>query len=277
MFNRGLAIVGLAMSLTLGAAGQSQNTAASLFDKGMNSLTGSGLGPNDLNAIDYFRRAAELGYGPAQVVIGYYVENGVITSHGQPVGTMTPREPAEAVEWYKKAAQQGDRLAYWLLGRMYFMGDGVPQDLSAAEPWLQKAASQGDPYGQYLLGEVKLQRSDYAKAAEMFRKAAMQGLPQAQAELGLLLKDGKGVNLDKAEAYLWLIMSYNAGNQSVAETLRALRPQLATTQVEQAQSRSREMDQTMARALVAKGCTGWPGEFAAVPTAPPPDLQSFCR
>src|SRR5438132_5747301 len=90
------------------------------------------------------------------------------------------RRTRSRADWYRKAARQDDRLADWLLGRLYYSGSGVPRDLSAAEPWLQKSANQGDPFGQYLLGLIRLERNDYPKAADWFRKAAMQGLPQAQ-------------------------------------------------------------------------------------------------
>ncbi len=52
-----------------------------------------------------------------------------------------PQDSQQAADWYKKAAKQDDRLAEWLLGRLYYTGNGIPQDLSAAEPWLQKAAN----------------------------------------------------------------------------------------------------------------------------------------
>lgn len=277
MRNRVLACMGLGVLLAAGAAAQSQHTAAALFDKGMNSLTGSGLGAADMTALDYFHRAADLGYGPAQVIMGYYVETGSITFKGQPVGPSTPREPGMAEDWYKKAAQQGDRVAYWLLGRMYYTGDGVTQDLGMAEPWLQKAAALNDPFGQYLLGQVRRQRGDYAGAADLFRKASMQGLPQAQAQLGLLLKEGQGVNQDKVEACAWLMSAYDGGSLEVAGDLRRVEADLGSTLLEQARARAREFEQSTARALVAKGCTGWQGEFAAVPMPPPPDLQAFCR
>jgi TPR repeat protein len=43
-----------------------------LYEKGMNALTGSGVSRSDLNARDYIRRSAELGYAPAQVAVGYF-------------------------------------------------------------------------------------------------------------------------------------------------------------------------------------------------------------
>ena len=46
--------------------------APQLYEKGMNSLMGVGVSRNDLNAVDYLRRSAELGDPPAQVALGYF-------------------------------------------------------------------------------------------------------------------------------------------------------------------------------------------------------------
>lgn len=241
--------------------------APKLFDKGMNALIGVGVSQNDLEAIDYFRRSADLGYSPAQVVLGYFYDTGFRLSQNS----------GEAADWYKKAAKQEDRLAEWLLGRLYYTGNGIPRDLSAAETWLQQAANQDDPFGEYLLGMAKLERNDYAKAADLFHKAAIQGLPQAQQQLGELYKQGQGVNADKFEAYVWLLLSFAAGNQSVRNELQELEAALGSNKVEEAKTKARELQQTVTRAVVAHGCSGWPGEFNPVPVPPPPDIQRFCR
>jgi TPR repeat protein len=239
-----------------------------LFEKGMNALTGLGESHNDRDAADFFRRSADLGYAPAQVVLGYFYET----------GTIVTQEPAQAAEWYRRASKQDDRLGDWLLGRLYYTGTGLPRDLDQAALGFQKAASQGDPYGQYLLGMVKLERNEYAKAADWFRRASMQGMPQAQQQLGQLLRQGRqDVTVDKFEAYVWFLVSFNAGNQAVASDLQQLEGELSSAQVGQAKTKARDLEQTVTRAVVARGCTGWPGEFSAVPAPPPVDLQTFCR
>jgi TPR repeat protein len=241
--------------------------APQLYEKGMNSLMGIGVGRNDLSAVDYLRRSAELGYPPAQVVLGYFYDTGSIVS----------QDPQQAADWYKKAARQDDRLADWLLGRLYYVG-GIPRDLNAAESWLQKAANQGDPFGQHLLGLIRLERNDYPKAADWFRKAAMQGLPQAQQQVGELFRHGQaGVTADKFEAYMWLLVSFEAGNRTVASELAALEGELGGNRADEAKSKARDLEQTVTRAVAARGCTGWPGEFNPIPTPPPPDVQRFCR
>jgi tetratricopeptide (TPR) repeat protein len=247
------------------AAGPS---ATELFGKGMNALVGSSATRSGANAIEYFHRSAELGYAPAQVVLGYLYET----------GRATTADPREAFDWYRKAAQQDDPLAQWLAGRIIYAGAVLGRDLNEASGFLQSSADHGNPFGEYLLGQIKLERQDYPSAASWFRKAAQQGLPQAQEQLAKLLRDGRGVAAsDKFEAYVWMLISGNAGNQRVASDLRALEADLGTSQVEQAKARAREMESSVTRSVAAQGCTGWPGEFDVIPAPPPPDLQRFCR
>jgi len=259
------------LGFTLIAASAAQKGGAidstKYYDRGMNALLGSGISHNDQTALQLLKTSAELGHVPAQTVVGYFYDT----------GTIVAPEPGQAAEWYRKAAGQGDSLGAWLLGRLYYTGSGVGRDLSRAEPLFQSAASQGDAFGQYFLGLVKLDRQDYAKAATSFRQAAEQGLPQAQYQLALLLRDGKGVGQDRFEAYVWLLVSWNAGNQAASSDLAFLEGDLGSTQVEKAKTRARELENTATRSVVAHGCTGWPGEFSAVPSPPPPDLQRFCR
>ena len=51
-----LAIAAFGQAPTLGL------NAPQLYEKGMNSLMGVGISRNDLNALDYLHRSAELGY-----------------------------------------------------------------------------------------------------------------------------------------------------------------------------------------------------------------------
>ena len=158
------------------------------------------------------------------------------------------------------------------------MRGAIPgRDLNEAAGFFQSAANHGDAFGEYLLGQVKLERQDYPGAASWFRKAAEQGLPQAQEQLAKLLRDGQGVTVDKFEAYAWMLVSNDAGNRRVMGDLQGLEAELGTNQVEQAKTKAREMESSVTRNVTAHGCTGWVGEFDVIPAAPPPDIQKFCR
>ena len=51
---------------------------------------------------------------------------------------------AEAVKWYRTAAEQGLGEAQYNLGNRYRNGEGVTQDYAEAANWYRKAAEQGD-------------------------------------------------------------------------------------------------------------------------------------
>jgi len=71
---------------------------------------------------------------------------------------------------------------------------------------------------------VLVERGQFAQAAKLFEKAANQGLPQAQQQLALLYKDGKGVPADKFQAYIWMLVSYDSGNASILPTFWNCKP-----------------------------------------------------
>ncbi len=149
--------------------------------------------------------------------------------------------------------------------------------MNEAERWLEKSRLHGDPFAQYLLGRISLERNEYPTSVARFREAAQQGLPQAQLELARLLRAGLGVDRDYFEAYVWLVMSHDAGLHDSQTDLQALEAELSSAQIEKAKTKARDLEGTMTRTTVAHGCTGWAGEFDAIPTPPPPDLQRFCR
>ena len=56
-------------------------------------------------------------------------------------GQGVPQDYAQAVNWYRKAADQGDANAQRNLGNMYEDGRGVPRDYIQAHMWRNLAAS----------------------------------------------------------------------------------------------------------------------------------------
>ncbi len=57
---------------------------------------------------------------------------------------------ATALQLWQLLTNQGDPRAQQSLGNMYANGQGVPQDDAEAVKWFRKAADQGDPYGPTL-------------------------------------------------------------------------------------------------------------------------------
>jgi hypothetical protein len=54
-----------------------------------------------------------------------------------------PQDDAEAVKWYRRAAEGGHAFAQFHLGFMYDEGRGVPQDKAEAVKWYRRLRDQG--------------------------------------------------------------------------------------------------------------------------------------
>jgi|SRR5579859_201615 len=253
----------------LSAIALAQSTSpAALYDRGMDAITGVGSSRNDVQGIEYFRRSADLGYGPAQIALAYYYAT----------GTLVASNPSLAVDLYRKAAQQGDPLGGWLAGRHYFLGEGVPRDLDVAQKLLKLSADQNNAYGAYYLGRLMADR-DYTKAPKFYKIAADQGLPQAQYFYAKTLKDGRGIPQDRFTAHIWYTIAADAGySAATADIVEIERSgNLTVEQIADANAKARDLEQVVIRAVTSRGCSGWTGEFDEFPTPPPPQLQRFCH
>jgi hypothetical protein len=66
-------------------------------------------------------------------------------------GQGVPQDYAEAMRWYRLAANQGEAEAQANIGYLYAHGLGVPQDCAVATEWIGRAAAAGNSTGQFFL------------------------------------------------------------------------------------------------------------------------------
>ena len=103
-------------------------------------------------------------------------------------GEILPRDDAKAVEYFSAAAEKGDLCAQCSLGIMYESGRGVKTaDFEIAYYWFRKAALQGMPEAQYRLAVCYENghgiTKDLNKARDWYSKAAEKGHPKAKTAL----------------------------------------------------------------------------------------------
>ena len=114
---------------------------------------------------------------------------------------------AEAVKWYRKAAEQGGAKAQYNLGLCYHKGIGVEHSHTEAVKWWRKAAEQGLVNAQHDLGVSYATgtgvEQSYTEAVKWYRKAAEQGYANAQNDLGISYEFSRGVAQSYAEAVKW--------------------------------------------------------------------------
>jgi hypothetical protein len=119
-------------------------------------------------------------------------------------------DTAEALRWYRTAADQGDAKAQCELGSMYYYGRGVQQDRAEAARWYRRAADRGLARAQYDLGYMyhygQAVPQDRAEADRWYHKAADQGYESAQRALGFR---GRGLStlraVTLAAIFLWCL------------------------------------------------------------------------
>ena len=178
------------------------------------------------DAIETFRKAANEGFGPAQIDLGgmYWLGRGV------------PRNYAEAVRWNRLAADQEIASAQFNLGSAYELGRGVTQNSEMAVKWYSLAANQGFAMGQWALGSLYERgygvQQSYSQAVDWYRKATEHGLSVAQYSLGLMYETGRGVPKNTAQALILFRSATAQGYKPAADEaskLEAARGPLAAS------------------------------------------------
>lgn len=164
-------------------------------------------------------------------------------------GEGVPQDYAEAVVWYHRAAEQGDRQAQRALGAMYDWGNGVPQNYAEAVKWYRRAAEQGDKQAQRQLA-VAYDRGEgvpqnYAEAVKWCRRAAGQGDAVAQVLLGFKYSLGEGVQKDLVLAHMWLNLGTaglwrGEGRDMAVEQRDKIAEELSPAQLARAQQMARD-------------------------------------
>lgn len=95
-----------------------------------------------LDAIGWYRLAAEQGYPPGQYLLGLEYASGWVL----------PVDFKEAEKWFRKGAEQGDGNCQYELGSLYAAGHGVPRDDREAFTWIKSASEKGHCVAQFELG-----------------------------------------------------------------------------------------------------------------------------
>jgi len=100
---------------------------------------------HDNSGLDSLKRAANLGYAPAEFYLAKLYEGGQAG---------LKKDPVQARTWTERAAEAGDVKAMHNLALDDFEGTGGPKDLSQAADWFHRAADQGLVDSQYNLARL---------------------------------------------------------------------------------------------------------------------------
>ena len=158
---------------------------------------GDGMPQDDVEAVKWFRRAANQGHVSAQFNLGVSYAD----------GRGVPQDDAEAVKWFRPAADQGYAAAQARLGLFYMAGaGGVARDLVTAHMWFNLAASR-----------LKDERRDAAVKARDMVTAQMTA-----AEIREAQRRAREWQLSQHDSQPNGASQDNAGHLSVEESLRII-------------------------------------------------------
>lgn len=139
---------------------------------------GLGVEKDMAQARYWVEESAKDGYELAQMNVGYFYLWGTDGFE---------ENPKVAVEWFKKAAEQGESEAQLRIAECYRDGIGVEQSHEEATIWFEKAAEAGNDESQVLLGNKYLKglgvEQSKEKAIYWWKKAAYQRNLQAMEYL----------------------------------------------------------------------------------------------
>jgi TPR repeat protein len=133
-------------------------------------------------------------------------------------GDGVPPNEADAITWFRQAAQRGNPSAEFQLGTAYMLGRGVRQDSVDAYTWLTLASKNGDTQAEQSLRELtpKLSQSEMARVrlnlAEMYRQ-------------------GIGTGADKRTAYVWYVLAEAAGEKDSTKAKLDLAKSMSQAQI----------------------------------------------
>jgi len=173
---------------------------------------------NYIKALDAFYTLAKKGDPKAQFNVG------LIYANGKGVN----KDTYQAMEWYKKAAEQGNTAAQYNLAKLIAQRPDKedPRAQKRVKYWYEKAAEVGQKEAindlalLYLKGEGV--EKNELKAFELFKKAAEMGDSAAQINVALMYAWGKGVPNDKIKAYKNLKKALSQGRTEASSYLERL-------------------------------------------------------
>ncbi len=138
-------------------------------------------------------------------------------------GLGVPRDDEKAFSCFRTAAEKGHPDAINNIGWFFREGRVVEQDLEMAAKWFAKSAACENPYGQFNYGLALLRgegvEQDVRKAAELFRVAGENGCVEALDAYGMALLRGEGVRENHRKAFQQFIRAANLGYPPAMENI----------------------------------------------------------
>ncbi len=145
-----------------------------------------------------------------------------------------------ALEILLPLADNGDAKAQYIIGSMCERGLGIPQNYRESCRWYDLAYKQNDGMAVFRTGEIHHQglmgfKQNFDIARGCFNKAALQGISEAQYNLGTIYEKGEGVDVNFIEAHKWYNIAASNGNEDAARERNTIANHMPLKNIKDAQ------------------------------------------
>lgn len=206
-----------------------------------NYYWGLGVEQNFEKAFSLYLKAAERGDVEAQYISGSMYQ----------VGRGTTQNIPKSFKLLYGAAQKGMSTAEseQLIARAFLLGNVVSKNIEMAIDWYTRAAKNGNAEAQNELGFLYFSgrevEEDSTKAVYYFRQAALLNYAVAQYNLGITYYNGFGGDDDLLKAYAWMSLAASNGHQGARKILTKIEMSLTKEEITEAQALSLELNNTI--------------------------------
>ena len=184
----------------------------------------------------WYRKAAKQGYADAQYNLGLMYDYGEGVTRG-----LMPRPCAGTARPQNRDYAD----AQYNLGLMYANGEGVPEDDAEAVHWYRKAAEQGDANAQNNLGVMydiwrRCARRMMPRPCAGSARPQNRDKPLRSTILVSCTPMGEGVPEDDIQAYAWISIASAQGVENAKNAKEFLTVKMTRAEIAEAQKLSRK-------------------------------------
>ncbi|CAG8758736.1 5018_t:CDS:2, partial [Cetraspora pellucida] len=116
-------------------------------------------------------------------------------------GIGTVKSDTEPFNLFLDAAEKGNVIARYFVGRCYEVGWNIKKNIKKAIEWYEKASKDGCPVADCMLGNYYYKDGQYTRAFKLLKSAVEEGNAIAMHTLGLCYQKGRGTYANMAEGF----------------------------------------------------------------------------
>ena len=229
-----------------------QENPNALFNLGTSYYNGDAVGIDDVAAYAWFLLAQNFGSQPAADAAKRMKEEaGTLQSEAlEKIGDMyqkgddLPQSSSQALNWYRKAAENGGAGVQMKLANLLFHSQSAASNYAEVHRLCEKAANLHSSRGAYCLGQLYEHglgvEHDLPTAAKWFSEAADLGLPAAALRVGEMYWKGEGLKQDKISAYEFIYLASTSNLPEAKQERERLEKELTPKELEKGRAKAVE-------------------------------------